>query len=134
MSDFAQIKVLVPRCICNVSERKELYVNPDGFTPLEISWEEGFVTNIRSVNIDELDEIKRILFPRFVEAHAHFDKSFSWNNFPNLRSDYANALSVNLEEHITRTPEKVIKRARMSMNYAISNGYRAIRTHIDTYL
>ena len=134
MNDIGQIKVLVPRCICNVSERRELYVNSDGFTPLEISWKGGFVTNIKSIDIDELDEVKRILFPRFVEAHAHFDKSFSWKNFPNLRSDYANALSVNLEEHITRTPKKVVERAKKSMNYAISNGYRAIRTHIDTYL
>jgi len=134
LNDIEQIKVLVPRCICHVSERRELYVNSDGFTPLEISWKGGFVTNIKSINIDELDEVKRILFPRFVEAHAHFDKSFSWNNFPNLRSDYTNALSINLEEHITRTPKKVIKRAKKSMNYAISNGYRAIRTHIDTYL
>ena len=134
MSDFGQIKVLVPRCICNVTESVELYVNSDGFTPLEISWSGGVVTKIKSIDIDELDEVKRILFPRFVEAHAHFDKSFSWNNFPNLRSDYENALSVNLEEHITRTPKKVIKRAKKSMNYAINNGYRAIRTHIDTYL
>ena len=134
MSDFGQIKVLVPRCICNINESRELYVNSDGFTPLEISWNGGFVTKINSIDIDELDEVKRILFPRFAEAHAHFDKAFSWNNFPNLRSDYANALSVNLEEHITRTPKKVIKRAKKSMNYAISNGYRAIRTHIDTYL
>ncbi len=134
MSDFGQIKVLVPRSICTVSENINLFVTADGFTPLEISWERGFVTNIEAININKLDEVKRILFPRFVEPHAHFDKSFSWNNFPNLRSDYANALSVNLEEHITRTPQKVISRAKKSLNYAISNGYRAIRTHIDTYL
>jgi len=134
LSDSGQIKVLVPRCICNVGERKELYINSDGFTPLEISWKGGLVSNIKSININELDEVKRILFPRFVEPHAHFDKSFSWNNFPNLKSDYESALSVNLEEHITRTPKKVIQRAKKSMNYAISNGYRAIRTHIDTYL
>ena len=134
MSDFGQIKVLVPRSICTVSENINLFVTEDGFTPLEVSWERGFVTKIEAININKLDEVKRILFPRFVEPHAHFDKSFSWNNFPNLRSDYANALSVNLEEHITRTPQKVISRAKKSLNYAISNGYRAIRTHIDTYL
>jgi len=101
---------------------------------LAITWERGVVINIEALDINELDEVKGILFPRFVEAHAHFDKSFSWNNFPNLRSDYENALSVNLEEHITRTPKKVIKRAKKSLDYAINNGYRAIRTHIDTYL
>ena len=134
LSDFEQIKVLVPRSICNVSENIDLFVNDDGLTPLEITWEKGIVTNIEALDINELDEVKGILFPRFVEAHAHFDKSFSWNNFPNLRSDYENALSVNLEEHITRTPKTVIKRAKKSLEYAINNGYRAIRTHVDTYL
>ena len=134
MSEFEQIKVLVPRSICNVSENIDLFVNDDGLTPLAITWERGVVINIEALDINELDEVKGILFPRFVEAHAHFDKSFSWNNFPNLRSDYENALSVNLEEHITRTPKKVIKRAKKSLDYAINNGYRAIRTHIDTYL
>tara|TARA_B100000614_G_scaffold210909_1_gene194045 strand:- start:395 stop:1639 length:1245 start_codon:yes stop_codon:yes gene_type:complete len=134
LSDFQQIKVLVPRSICNVSENIDLFVNDDGLTPLAITWERGVVINIEALDINELDEVKGILFPRFVEAHAHFDKSFSWNNFPNLRSDYENALSVNLEEHITRTPKKVIKRAKKSLDYAINNGYRAIRTHIDTYL
>ena len=134
MSDFQQIKVLVPRSICNVSKNIDLFVNDDGLTPLAITWERGVVINIEALDINELDEVKGILFPRFVEAHAHFDKSFSWNNFPNLRSDYENALSVNLEEHITRTPKKVIKRAKKSLDYAINNGYRAIRTHIDTYL
>ena len=134
MSEFGQIKALVPRSICNLSESSELQVNEDGFVPLEISWKNGVVTSIHSINNDELDKVKNILFPRFVEAHAHFDKSFSWNNFPNLKSDYANALSVNLEEHITRTPKKVLVRAKKSLNHAISNGYRAIRTHIDTYL
>jgi len=134
LSDFQQIKVLVPRSICNVSKNIDLFVNDDGLTPLAITWERGVVINIEALDINELDEVKGILFPRFVEAHAHFDKSFSWNNFPNLRSDYENALSVNLEEHITRTPKKVIKRAKKSLDYAINNGYRAIRTHIDTYL
>ena len=134
MSDFEQIKVLVPRSICNVKENIDLFVNDDGLTPLAINWERGVVTNIEALDINELDKVKGILFPRFVEAHAHFDKSFSWNNFPNLRSDYENALSVNLEEHITRTPKTVIKRAKKSLDYAINNGYRAIRTHIDTYL
>jgi len=73
------------------------------------------------------------LFPRFVESHAHFDKSFSWIKYPNLKSNYENALSVNLEEHVTRTANTVLNRAEKSINLAIKNGYRAIRTHIDTY-
>ena len=42
-------------------------------------------------------------------------------------------MSVNLKEHKTRTTKKVIKRVEKSLNLALKNGYRAIRSHIDTY-
>ena len=74
-----------------------------------------------------------ILFPRFIEAHSHIDKSFTWEEFPNLRSNYDGALSINLQEHKTRNTKKVLERAEKSLNLAIKNGYRAIRSHIDTY-
>ena len=53
--------------------------------------------------------------------------------FPNLESNYGGALSVNLEEHKTRTTDKVLERVEKSIKLAIQNGYRAIRSHIDTY-
>ena len=40
---------------------------------------------------------------------------------------------MNLQEHKSRTTEKVLLRAEKSLNLAIKNGYRAIRSHIDTY-
>ena len=132
MNNSGNIKVLLPRCNCNLSNSIDLRVNEEGFSAFEIYWEKGFVSEIKPIQND-ISKINKILFPRFVESHAHFDKSFSWVNFPNLKSNYENALSVNLEEHITRTTETVITRAERSLNLALKNGYRAIRTHIDTY-
>ena len=126
-------QVLIPRNLFELEQDAKICVNNEGLSPVEISWDKGFVSNIKPIKKEEKNLINKILFPRFVESHAHFDKSFSWMNYPNLQANYENALSVNLEEHVTRTASKVLKRAEKSLNLAIKNGYRAIRTHIDTY-
>ncbi len=131
LNDFGKLNVLVPRSLCSVSDEINLEVNQEGFSPVEISWEKGFISAIKS-NPNGV-KTNKILLPRFVEPHAHLDKSFSWTDYPNLKSNYKNALLVNLEEHDTRTSEKVITRAENSIELAIKNGYRAIRTHVDTY-
>ena len=132
MDNSGKSQVLIPRYLCELEQETYIHVNNEGLSPVEISWEKGFVSNIKSLK-EGRNLINKILFPRFVESHAHFDKSFSWMNYPNLQSNYENALSVNLEEHVTRTASTVLKRAEKSLNLAIKNGYRAIRTHIDTY-
>ncbi len=132
MDNSGKLQVLIPRYLCELEQEANIQVNNEGLSPVEISWEKGFVSNIKSLK-EGRNLINKILFPRFVESHAHFDKSFSWMNYPNLQSNYENALSVNLEEHVTRTASTVLKRAEKSLNLAIRNGYRAIRTHIDTY-
>ncbi len=132
MDNSGKSHVLIPRFLCELEQEANIQVNNEGLSPVEISWEKGFVSNIKSLK-EGRNLINKILFPRFVESHAHFDKSFSWMNYPNLQSNYENALSVNLEEHVTRTASTVLKRAEKSLNLAIRNGYRAIRTHIDTY-
>ena len=132
LDNSGKLQVLIPRNLCEFEHEINIHVNNEGLSPVEISWDQGFVSNIQSFK-EENKLINNVLFPRFVESHAHFDKSFSWMNYPNLKSDYENALSVNLEEHITRTANTVVKRAEKSLNLAIKFGYRAIRTHIDTY-
>jgi len=132
LDNSGKSKVLIPRNLFELEQEAGIQVNNEGLSPVEISWDKGVVLKIKSIK-NENNLINKILFPRFVESHAHFDKSFSWINYPNLQSNYENALSVNLEEHVTRTANTVLKRAEKSLNMAIKNGYRAIRTHIDTY-
>ena len=132
LNNSGSIEALVPRSLFAVKDTINLKVNSEGFAPVLVNWEKGIVSEIIPIKKDYL-KIKKILFPRFVEPHSHFDKSFSWLSFPNLKSNYENALSVNIEEHITRTAGKVINRAEKSLNFALENGYRAIRSHVDTY-
>tara|TARA_B100000941_G_C28490524_1_gene547667 strand:+ start:161 stop:1393 length:1233 start_codon:yes stop_codon:yes gene_type:complete len=132
LSNSETAEVLIPRTLCAIENLESLKVDDEDLCSVFVAWEKGIVTKLAPINIKH-KKPKKILFPRFVESHSHFDKSFTWPEFPNFKSTYEEALSVNLEEHITRTTNKVIKRAEKSLNLAIKNGYRAIRSHIDTY-
>ncbi len=132
MGNSGKVEALIPRCLFSIENSDNLNIDFEDLCSVSICWENGFVSELKPLKIKN-KKPHNILFPRFVEAHSHVDKSFTWHEFPNLRSNYDEALSVNLEEHKTRTTKKIIERAEKSLNLAIKNGYRAIRSHIDTY-
>ena len=132
MVNSGKAEVLIPRILCSIENTENLNINKEDLCSVNISWKNGVVSELKPLKIKN-KKPKNILFPRFVEAHSHVDKAFIWKQFPNLKSDYEGALSVNLQEHKTRTTKKVIERAENSLNLAIKNGYRAIRSHIDTF-
>ncbi len=125
-------EVLIPRSLFLIEDFDNLIIDVEDLCSVSISWENGFVSELKPLK-NKATKPKNILFPRFVETHSHFDKSFTWEDFPNLESNYRGALSINLEEHKTRTVDKVLKRVEKSLKLALQNGYRAIRSHIDTY-
>ena len=132
MSNSGKAEVLIPRSLCAIENFDNLKVDNENLCSVSVAWENGIVSDIKPINLEN-KKPKNILFPRFVETHSHLDKSFTWGEFPNFKSNYEEALSINLEEHITRTTNKVIERAEKSLKLALKNGYRAIRSHIDTY-
>ena len=132
MSNSGKAEVLIPRSLCAIENFDNLKVDNEDLCSVFVAWEKGIVSDIKPINLEN-KKPKNILFPRFVETHSHLDKSFTWGEFPNFKSNYEEALSINLEEHITRTTNKVIERAEKSLELALKNGYRAIRSHIDTY-
>jgi len=132
LSNSGKVEALIPRCLFSIENSDNLDIDVEDLCSVSISWEDGLVSELKPLKTEE-KKPNNILFPRFVEAHSHIDKSFTWDKFPNLKSNYDGALSVNLEEHKTRTTKKVLERAEKSLNLAIQNGYRAIRSHIDTY-
>jgi len=132
LSNSGTAEVLIPRSLCLIEDVNNLITNVEDLCSVSISWEDGVVSDLKPLK-NKVTKPKNILFPRFVETHSHFDKSFTWTDFPNLESNYEGALSENLEEHKTRTTDKVLERVEKSLRLAIKNGYRAIRSHIDTY-
>ena len=132
MVNSGTAEVLIPRSLCLIEDFENLNIDVEDFCSVSVVWEDGYVSELKpSKNTDK--KPKNILFPRFVETHSHIDKSFTWKDFPNFESNYIGALSVNLKEHKTRTIDMVLKRVEKSLKLAIKNGYRAIRSHIDTY-
>ncbi len=132
MINSGTAEVLIPRSLCLIEDFDNLNIDFEDLCSVSIIWEDGFVSELKPLkNKDK--KAKNMLLPRFVESHSHFDKSFMWEDFPNLKSNYGGALSVNLEEHKTRTTDKVLERVEKSLKLSIKNGYRAIRSHIDTY-
>ena len=132
MSNSVEFEVLIPRGLCLFEDNVNINIDVEDFCSASITWKNGFVSELKPLKIKN-KKPKKILFPRFVEVHSHFDKSFISDVFPNLKSNYEGALAANLLEHKTRTTTKVLERVEKSLNLAIKNGYRAIRSHIDTY-
>ena len=132
MSNSGKLEVLIPRSLCEIEHPDTLQVDNENLASVFVAWDKGIVSELKPINIKN-KKPKKILFPRFVETHSHIDKSFTFGEFPNFKSNYQEALSVNLEEHKTRTTSKVLERAEKSLKLALKNGYTAIRSHVDTY-
>ena len=125
MSNSGKSEVLIPRSLCEIENVDNLIVDNEDLASVFVAWEKGIVSELKPINIEN-KKPRKILFPRFVETHSHFDKSFTFSEFPNFKSNYQEALEVNLKEHKTRTTNKVLERAEKSLNLALKNGYRAI--------
>ncbi len=128
------IYALIPRSLISEPNKDlaKANVRKDGLCKLKLFWEEGKISEIIPCDNSEFNH--KIVLPRFVEVHSHLDKAFTWQRFPNYLGTYQNALSLNLEEHISRKDKDVRFRLDKSLKEAYQNGFRAIRTHIDTSL
>ena len=91
MSNSGNTEVLIPRCLCEIENADNLNVDDEGFASVYVAWEKGIVSELKPINIKN-KKPKKILLPRFVEAHSHFDKSFTFGEFPNFKSNYQEAL------------------------------------------
>ncbi len=67
-----------------------------------------------------------------VEPHAHLDKAFSGEDFPNPKGTMAGAMAANGREAAQRTAETVRRRGERALERAWRYGLRAIRSHIDS--
>ncbi len=67
-----------------------------------------------------------------VEPHAHLDKAFSGEAFPNPEGTMAGAMAANGREAAERQAEAVRRRGERALERAWRYGLRAIRSHIDS--
>ncbi len=123
----------VPRgLVGSVDEVLSVPVTAEGLCPLTVSWEGGRIASLEALDPNSSSPSK-LLLPRFAEPHAHIDKAFTWSESPNLLGSYEGALDANLHEQTSRTIEAVFSRAERSLQLSLKNGFRAIRSHVDSF-
>ncbi len=128
-----RVDVLVPRCLIgNGQDVLRTPIDQEGLSSVQIEWSDGTITSIKGLN--EISKVpEEILLPRFAEPHAHIDKAFSWSRSTNLKGTYQEALAANLSEYELRSSDQLIFSVEKSLNLALVNGIRAIRSHIDSF-
>ena len=128
-----RIDVLVTRCLigdgANILGVK---VDFEGLCSLQVEWRHGKICSIKGLK-DASKVPNEILLPRFPEPHAHLDKAFSWSRAPNYKGSYQEALVANLNDYESRSQGQLLFSVEKSLNLALVNGIRAIRSHIDSF-
>ncbi|AIQ97874.1 amidohydrolase family protein [Prochlorococcus sp. MIT 0801] len=128
-----RIDVLVPRCL--IGEGANILgvtVDFEGLCSLQVEWRHGKICSIKGLK-DASKVPNEILLPRFSEPHAHLDKAFSWSRAPNYKGSYKEALVANLNDYKSRSQSQLFFSVEKSLNLALVNGIRAIRSHIDSF-
>ncbi len=127
------IDALVPRSL--IADGQDVLggaIDHEGLSAIELEWRDGKIFSIKGLN-NTSSVPTQIILPRFVEPHAHLDKSFSWSRSPNLKGTYQEALAANLSEYKLRSKDELLFSIEKSLNLALVNGIGAIRSHIDSF-
>ncbi len=128
-----RLDVLVPRSLIgNGQDLLGTSIDQEGLSPIQVEWRDGKITSIEGLKETSKAPLE-ILLPRFVEPHAHLDKAFSWSRSSNLKGTYQEALAANLNEYESRSKDELIFSVEKSLDLALVNGIRAIRSHIDSF-
>lgn len=124
----------LPRGLLDPRLARGFEADADGLVALQIRVAGALVTAIEplwSMDPAALAALPLALTP-LVEPHAHLDKAFTADAFPNREGTMAAALAANQREYGVRTGEQVAARAELALDRAWRNGVRAIRSHIDS--
>ena len=107
----------------------------DGLVAVRLEQRDGRITALDPIAAaaqpDGLPPLPLALTP-LVEPHAHLDKCFSAEAFPNWDGTMAAALALNQAEYEQRSQSQVHQRAERALQRAWRQGLRAIRSHIDS--
>lgn len=80
---------------------------------------------------DTIDLEGRLLLPALGEPHAHLDKAFTADVFPNPRGDLIGAVEAILLAWPTVSVEDIAERAERAVRRLVASGTTAIRSHAD---
>jgi cytosine/creatinine deaminase len=73
----------------------------------------------------------KLLLPAAAEPHAHIDKAFTADRFPNRTGDLAGAIAASRADRPSWSRQDVEARAERAAQASVANGITAIRSHVD---
>ncbi len=82
----------------------------------------------------EIDAAGALVFPGFVDAHVHLDKTHTWHRAPNRTGTFWEAITSLANDKDNWTEADLLRRAGFALRTAYAHGTRVIRTHLDTGL
>src|SRR5215203_1060848 len=86
-----------------------------------------------SPDLPSVDCRAGMVWPAFVDLHAHIDKAHIWGRAPNPDGSWLAALETVRADRLARwTAADVERRMDFSLRSAFAHGTRALRTHIDS--
>lgn len=75
-----------------------------------------------------------LVFPAFVDAHVHLDKTHTWHRAPNRSGTFGEAITALGGDKDNWTEADLLRRAGFALRCAWAHGTQIVRTHIDTGL
>lgn len=82
----------------------------------------------------EFDAAGALVFPAFIDAHVHLDKTHTWHRAPNRTGTFMDALTSLGRDKDNWSEGDLLRRAGFALRTAWAHGTRVIRTHVDTGL
>ena len=78
----------------------------------------------------DVDLHGRVLLPALVEPHAHVDKAYTADLYPNPASDFDGAIAASGRSFTEATAQDIAGRARRALLAFVANGCLSVRTHV----
>ena len=99
---------------------------------------DGHIHAIGSIELDPgveaIDLEGRLVIPAAIEPHAHLDKAFLAERIANPTGDLLGAIEAMAANRHLTTVDDIAERAERAARLMASNGYVAVRTHVDVTL
>ncbi len=134
----------MPRTIASVADVREqlltgartaddrivdLRIDGDGRIASVVNARQG--VDHRRDDLDVIDLREHLLVPAAVEPHAHLDKAFLAEKIPNPTGDLVGAVDAMRTHRHLLDVEETVERAERAARWMASNGFVAVRTHVD---
>jgi cytosine/creatinine deaminase len=127
-----RLRLRLPRCLLDPGLAGAPLGDQDGLVPLELEHRQGLICRLRPLAAGDAAGPLPLALTPLVEPHAHLDKCFTAEAFPNRSGTVAGALAQNYREAEGRSQQLVLERAEQALERAWRHGLRAVRSHVDS--